>query len=238
MVSVAICDDLKSEREALKGRIKQFSEENDVVFRIDEYSSGEELLKRFGRQYDLIFLDIEMDGMDGLSTAWRIRQTDTIVTIFFSTQHNQYAYDSFALEPVGYVLKSEVYSVFAERLKKAIAMMRVRKTGIVVSFQGEKRYLELGRILYLEYFEHCVIIRMVDGTSEKSRESFKDILNQAKEGVLLQISRNTAVNLLWIDECQDGYIKLKSVKRKFDVTLRKRRKIENLYIKHCRKSML
>lgn len=72
---IAITDDLNSEREKLSSAIiAPFSKVGLNVGNIDEYTSGEELLRQFSAgRYDLIFLDIYMGGMSGIETAKRIR---------------------------------------------------------------------------------------------------------------------------------------------------------------------
>lgn len=68
---IAITDDLNSEREKLSSAIiAPFSKVGLNVGNIDEYTSGEELLRQFSAgRYDLIFLDIYMGGMSGVETA-------------------------------------------------------------------------------------------------------------------------------------------------------------------------
>lgn len=67
---IAITDDLNSEREKLSSAIiAPFSKVGLNVGNIDEYTSGEELLRQFSAgRYDLIFLDIYMGGMSGVET--------------------------------------------------------------------------------------------------------------------------------------------------------------------------
>jgi DNA-binding LytR/AlgR family response regulator len=238
MIKIALCDDMELEREDIKNKLNRFQKENDMLMRIDEYSSGEELLKFYGNQYDLIIMDVEMEGINGIEVARQIRENDLLVVLFFSTRHKQYAYDSFSVDAAGYVLKTETYSIFAERLKRAVSKMVKRQKGIEISFGREKRFVELRQILYVTYYNHCNIIRLIDGMYEKSKDSFKSILEKDTEGVLIKINRNMAVNVLWIDECVDGVIKLKSIKREFEVARRKRRYIEELYLEYCRNELL
>ena len=84
---IAITDDLNSEREKLSSAIiAPFSKVGLNVGNIDEYTSGEELLRQFSAgRYDLIFLDIYMGGMSGVETAKRIRTLDKNVMLVFVT---------------------------------------------------------------------------------------------------------------------------------------------------------
>ncbi len=52
MLQVAICDDIQCERKLMGVRLKNFSEKRNITFNIQEFSSGEELIKVFKRQFD------------------------------------------------------------------------------------------------------------------------------------------------------------------------------------------
>lgn len=104
---IAITDDLNSEREKLSSAIiAPFSKVGLNVGNIDEYTSGEELLRQFSAgRYDLIFLDIYMGGMSGVETAKRIRVLDKNVMLVFVTTSNEFASESYAVKANFYLLK-------------------------------------------------------------------------------------------------------------------------------------
>ena len=73
-MNMAVCDD----EENIRIYIKKLIEEQDVPCQVMEFSSGEELLRFWGgqedrEQLDILFLDISMDGTDGMETAEQIR---------------------------------------------------------------------------------------------------------------------------------------------------------------------
>ena len=68
MYKIAVVDDDKVEREHLKTNILKFAETNNTELSVDEYCNGDSLLKSEFKEYDIIFLDIAMDGKDGLQT--------------------------------------------------------------------------------------------------------------------------------------------------------------------------
>ena len=78
---IAVCDDDETAVSFLRGLIESYPKQGLCV---DGYSSGEELLGA-GRIYDMIFLDIDMKGIDGIETARRIRAHDRKVKIVYVT---------------------------------------------------------------------------------------------------------------------------------------------------------
>ena len=68
MLWIAVCDDEVIECSKLAGKIRKILEEMNVSCTIRQFYSGRELLRSL-ETFDLIFLDIIMDGLDGMRTA-------------------------------------------------------------------------------------------------------------------------------------------------------------------------
>lgn len=98
---VAIVDDLRSDSAALSELLT--ARLPSSVF-VDVYDSGERFLDST-LKYDLIFLDIVMEGLDGIETARRLRKRDMDCLVVFLTSSSEYAWDAFPVHPFDYLLK-------------------------------------------------------------------------------------------------------------------------------------
>ena len=98
---IAVCDDDETAVSFLRELIESYPKQK---LNADGYSSGEDLL-RTGNIYDLIFLDIDMKGIDGIETARRIRIHDRKVKIVYVTSYKEYAGKAFSVHAFGYLLK-------------------------------------------------------------------------------------------------------------------------------------
>lgn len=185
----------------------------------------------------MIILDVEMGGMNGIETAKQIRKKDQAVSLFFSTKHSQYAYNSFSVNPSGYLVKTEADSQYILQLSNAIRCLGKRKQKFLVEYQGEKIWIEMADILFLKYFEHCVIFYMVDGSIYKTRKSLYRILEEAPESYLTLINRNVAINVMWIEFYLDGSVKLRTLNQIHTVARRRKKEVEDKYIRYCKESM-
>ena len=96
-MNIAIIDDLKTDSDRLVGLIDTYMEQHRLQCRtMDLFSSGEAFLDTFtSGKYHLIFLDIYMDGITGMETAKRIRQTDHDCRIIFITTSPEFAVESY-----------------------------------------------------------------------------------------------------------------------------------------------
>lgn len=95
-IKVAIVDDEVDSRQHLLNELHNYAEysreRGDAVsFDISEFNSGDALLAEYRSDYDLLLLDVEMNGTDGMETARQIRQRDSRVMIVFVTNMAQYA---------------------------------------------------------------------------------------------------------------------------------------------------
>ncbi|EOR28190.1 Response regulator of the LytR/AlgR family protein [Clostridium sartagoforme AAU1] len=88
MVRIAVCDDQDIFQETIKNKLKLLCKKESMDVEIDCYSSGKELLEYLKRDvciYDILFLDILMDDINGIETARRIRSFDSRIQIIFIT---------------------------------------------------------------------------------------------------------------------------------------------------------
>ena len=96
-MNIAIVDDRKTDSDRLVGFIDTYAEQHRLQWgAMDRFSSGEEFLGAFtAGKYDLIFLDIYMDGITGMETAKRIRRADHGCRIIFITTSPEFAVESY-----------------------------------------------------------------------------------------------------------------------------------------------
>lgn len=105
MIHVAIVDDLEEERENLKQALDYVSSQRGVDFCIDEYPSSEAFFFDFKCQFDLIFMDIEMPGEDGIAAAHRLRAIDSNVLLIFETKMAQFVLKGYEVEALDFLIK-------------------------------------------------------------------------------------------------------------------------------------
>lgn len=238
MINIAVCDDDAADRREITERIRCFMKENSLHMEIVEYESGAVFLEEYAWQYDIVILDIELGREDGIHVAKKIRERDEDVLILFATNYTDYAYDSFSADPVGYIQKSESYEVFASVLKKIIGKISSRKEKIVFACEGVTTPVSIGKIEYLEYHNREVVAKRIDGSFEKTKETLKSVLENDKKGMLLQINRDVAVNLIWIEACGNGMVIMRPSHKKFRIATRRKRFVEDTYLKYLRDRMI
>jgi len=121
-LNIAVVDDEKIIREQLKGLI----EKQQAGFYTDVYGTGEEMLAT-GKQYDVIFLDIQMAGMNGIETARMLRKQSEDAVLIFVTGVKDYVFEAFDVAAFHYLLKPIEENKFMEVFDRAVKEAKKRK---------------------------------------------------------------------------------------------------------------
>lgn len=125
MYHIAIVEDEKEFSIQLVDYLKQYEKENDVEFKVSVFYDGESILKDYTSDYDAIFLDIQMPGINGMEVAERIREMDEDVVLMFITNMAQYAISGYSVGALDFVMKPISYYTFSMKLGRVLK--RVQK---------------------------------------------------------------------------------------------------------------
>ena len=159
-VRIALCDDEKQTSEKLYDMIENISRSLDVI--TDVFTDGNELLRRFAQKsYDLVFLDIEMPAIDGLTVAEKLRDMSAEVFIVFLTSHVEYAIKGYEVNALRYLTKPPVKEKVREVIEHVRKKQAEEKTLWVKTGDGEYK-LKLSDIIYIEALNQKMLIHKMN----------------------------------------------------------------------------
>lgn len=104
MINIAICDDEKYISDKVKKLALDFFYRKNVEIKISQFGSGEELL-RYNKSIDILFLDIQMDGIDGMETARKLRSQNYKGYLIFITVLKEMVFQAFEVQAYDYLVK-------------------------------------------------------------------------------------------------------------------------------------
>lgn len=125
MINIVICDDENTHIVDLKELLSRYAADTGREFCFFEFHDGTELLANYQPDFDLIFMDIKMEKLNGLKTAEEIRKTDSTVGLFFLTSLSQYVWKGYEYGAINYLLKPMKYG----RLKMELDRFFLRYQG-------------------------------------------------------------------------------------------------------------
>lgn len=155
MYEIAVCDDCAADRSRLIERIKA-NHIGDAQIRIHEYDMGRTLLDAMKEiSFAMIFLDVQMKGMDGDETAVRIREFDTNVVLVFYTGFAEPSPRSFEVQPYRYIMKNMSVSQMNEYVDAALRQMvaNSNKPLLQANINREQYIIKTEHIIYIEKFK-------------------------------------------------------------------------------------
>lgn len=171
MLSIAVCDDEIVECARMAGKIRETLEEMKVPCFLHQFNGGEALLQS-EESFDIIFLDIMMDDLDGMKTAAGIRQKeygkqDSGGLLVFVSSSREYVFDAYDVEAFGYLVKP----VDSEKLKRVLqrAVLKTEAAAsdfILVNRERQKQKIFLSDILYFEIRGRLIDIHKTGGVSD------------------------------------------------------------------------
>ncbi|WP_139738598.1 LytR/AlgR family response regulator transcription factor [Actinomyces wuliandei] len=184
MVRVGVVEDDPLHLRTLTGYLERYAAERQVNLEVTTYSSASALLEDYRPVYDILLLDIRMEGaqsgdVDGMSAARTVRDSDPAVVIIFITSAHQYAVAGYEVGALGYLLKPLPYPALAQEMGRALAALRRRGAGPVLLPEGSGvRRVDARDIVYLESVRHRVRIHLLDQelTVASSLRAMEDLL--------------------------------------------------------------
>ena len=200
-VRIAICDDEEKYRLELKTILNKLLINVDCD--IDTFSDGNILEADFrDKPYDLVFLDIEMPELDGITLAKKLRSLSDKVYIVFLTSHIEYALEGYEVNALRYLTKP----VNIDKLKEVIKYVQERETSarqIIIKEDGEKIVVDVNDVIYMEAQNQNV--RIVTCTNEHIiRYNISDFEEQLKNDGFFRIHRGYLISLAKVKKLSKG----------------------------------
>lgn len=160
-MNIAVVDDEAVIRQQIHGLIKKQKPD----FSISDFATGEELLAA-GKEFDIVFLDIHMEGMDGIEAARTLRQRNENVVLIFISGIKEYVFEVFDVSAFHYLLKPIEEQKFRKVLGRAAEEAEKRKgqreRQIFIRTKNRGYTLNVSSILYIESKAKKVEIYTVD----------------------------------------------------------------------------
>lgn len=234
MIQIAVCDDELAVRVLIQEYLSRYAKEKNLELHTDFFENGEALILTFGKQYDLIILDVEMPGMDGIKVAEKIREQDKLVIITFLTLYEKYAYRSYLVEASGYQTKPVEYESFRSELEKYLRLIRNNQEKILVENKGKTYSITKNSIVYISYFNHCLTCHLMDGDTINIKGSLKNFMKNDTEHNFCQIHKSYIVNRIWIEKCVNKEVYLKGIPGSLAVSKHRWKSFYEQYLIFCR----
>lgn len=195
MLEIAICDDDKIIIEKIKECINNYKKDTCAV---NTYSSGEQLLKE-RKRFDIIFLDIDMTGINGIETAKKIRKYDKVVKIIYVTSYTDYQNLAFSVHAFGYLNKPIREGQIHYQLDEVLSYSEEEKDEEIIEFitlDGVAR-ISTNEVYFFEY-ENRKVKMVTKNAIYILKDKITTLAEKMEEYGFVMPHKSFTVNLLYV----------------------------------------
>lgn len=229
MLDIAVCDDDRYLQGELEGMLYALGRKLRVGLEVYVYERGEFLLAEVqkGTQYDIVYLDIEMEGMDGIRVAEELRNRDRTMQLIYVTQHDRYLWRSIGTMPSGYIMKPVKPEEFEKVFRKICGWIQEKDDYFCFVSDKIKRKVPLRGIHY--FWSALRQVEVVCGKESylvyRKLDQIEGELEAAGQRQFLRIHQSYLVNYNQIRCFGHNWVELESGLR-LPMSRRKREAVE------------
>lgn len=179
---IAVVENELEERQHICSCIAEYFRDKEISADLCEYGDGTEIAEAAREPFDVIFMDIDMEGLDGMGAARQIRKFDSQVMIVFITNMAGYAIEGYSVQALDFLVKPVSAVRMEEELDKILEIARKRNPGkIAVKGEGKLYQIDINDIFYVEMYGRKIRLHRRQGVLEVNGtlRYFEELLSQA-----------------------------------------------------------
>lgn len=206
MLLLAIVDDDPKDSAALSALVASYFQQNGRHYMFRVFNAPLDFI-RSTESYDIVFMDIRMDKLDGLEVARIMRKINTNSVLIFVTHMAQLAIKGYEVDALDFIVKPADQFSINYVLDKAIARLEnTQSTMLAVKTADSIVSLSSNDIMYVEVFDHNLVYHTVKGNYDV-RGRLSDVVKKLDPKRFIVCNRSFVVNLRYVSSvCNDHLV--------------------------------
>ncbi|MCM1126852.1 MAG: LytTR family DNA-binding domain-containing protein [Lachnospiraceae bacterium] len=208
MYQFALCDDEPADLAYVRDRIWRWAKRQCVEVNIREFPSAESFLFAYEEEknFDVLFLDIEMGKINGVELAKKIRERDKCIQIVFVTGYMEYISEGYDVEALHYLLKPLEEEKLELVLQRAVERIGIQERALFLQNAGETVRIPFHEIRWVEVRKNYVTLH---GQEEYSRKCPLHEIQKELDQRFFQTHRSYVANLSYVNKITKSNVILK-----------------------------
>lgn len=195
MIRTLIVEDEAQEAQRLMEFVRRYGKARDEAFQMTWLRSAMEMLSDRGH-YDLVLLDIDLPGIDGMEAARLMRVYDETTPIVFVTNLSRFAVNGYEVGASGFIVKPVSWGNLSMSLDRALRVIRQNAgRSVVVPTEDCARVVPLGSLVYVDVTGHRLTYHLDDGSALQARGSLGQLEEELAGSPVVRISKSCVVNM-------------------------------------------
>lgn len=222
ILQIALCDNEAPTRNDVIQKLQNI----DVIFETTEFSNSFELINST-KKFDLIFIDLQMEGLNGMEVASILRENGCLSNIVFISNDTEFMRDAFKVKAFRFLEKP----ASTEQLEEAITgtcLELLKQKNILIKCDGQIVRVNCDDIICLEAFGDGIYIYTKNNIL-CTYTQLKKILEELDENTFMQVHKSFVVALKYINSLNNNSITMDFMKNEIPVSRRKSPKLKRRY---------
>ena len=202
IIHIAMLEDNKAEASATMEMVDRYFKGSENEYTLKVFSSSKELLEQSISKFDLLLLDILLEGeeINGMDIAKKIRESNPKIAIVFLTKSTHFAIEGYKVNAIDYIVKPIVYEEFLLKMHKILDIMAhsLDREIIMKTVDGVIKTKE-SNILYVEVIRHYLHFHTKEGNTLVVRGSMKDY-SEELSSIFARSGNSFIVNLRYVEK--------------------------------------
>ena len=196
---IAIVENEEKEISKYLEFIRKYENEVKEKIEVDTFNNGFDFFENYKCDYNCVFMDIDMPGINGLETSIKLRTLDQDVIIIFVTNLPQFAIDGYKVQALDFLLKPLDYINFKVELNKVNRFCKSvsPKKSLWINLKSGNYKIPFNEIIYIEIIRHDVVIHTTE-TEYKFRGTLTSIEEKLDKDLFIRIGSPFIVNLAYV----------------------------------------
>lgn len=228
-MNIAICDDNRQMADYINKIVTIYLAQTNFQNEIVTFYSGEDLLNT-DMNWDIAFLDVEMDGISGIGVSKELRERNPQIQIILVTAYNHYMDDAMDLKLCRFINKPVNKNRLVSCLKKAVRECIYDEEKEEFKYNNVSTFLSSSDIVYIETKSKNVYVHTFD-RDIRSNYTFNELLEKYKNKGFVQTHKSFIINCRYVEDFSPTVVKLVHKGKEFEVYVSRR------FSKSCRQTI-
>ena len=211
-IRIAICDDEIEYRERIAEILRNWLTDREYTYTFTNYLSGEEMLQDEEKlcRYDIIFLDVIMQKLNGIQTARKVRQKKCRAYIVFITSYADYAIQGYEVEAVRYILKDQLKPALEDCMGTILKKINAQPQFLEIFVNQSIMQIPVVQIRYIENHRHNQMVYLDKKESPLlTRDSLDRFEKELQSHGFMRIHKSYLVNFSYVCDVNNYVVYLK-----------------------------